>query len=649
MNSEEVKTLVENSTDLKTTYLGTRESQMGTEENVGISDENRLLNVMNIGPIGHGKTQMMVHAALEDIQKDRGLCFVTPKGDAIDQILAKMPEDRLDDVIYLNPNQDPVTKINVLEPHLHGDMTRAQMENQREIIKSDMVDLFRRQSKEWGDRFGRVLETLLRAHIDLNMHRGESNTLLDVYEALVSDDEMQSLIDRTDDQYVRNQLVRIKDLSHRELDPLHRRLDDFVMNDTVQRVIDVDESSVDFHEVVKDGKIVLVDVQKGDIGSDAAQLVGSVVLTQLWAASQARISLPEEERDPFFLFVDEVHNFAGEGSNFAKILAEAREYGLGLWLASQYLNQLEPEMRRSITNNCRTKIFFNPSGSEDISKIAGMLQGVNRKQLTSLGKFRAVMQQPSSEHYNGAVTFSTFPPWEASRGEKELEQIKLDATVADEEESGEHQVDRWIKDKVGKGKNAGDYEHARLLELAKEYLEKRPEVEQVNILHQEPGMERPDGEVIKTSGVANLEAEVSTLSKPAKVLTNLKRAVENDRKCIFIAREETADILENIISDPVNRRGDTYEDDEGGFDYYRADGVEFTDIEKLGDADYRVLSVTDEGGVRDYGTESAPDCPELEDEESDSSREELESFCVHREEDGRCTLLGTECVVTGDD
>jgi hypothetical protein len=640
MNGSDAKTLIENSENLDTTYLGTRESQMGVEENVGVTDDNRLLNVMNIGPIGHGKTQMMVHAALQDIHKGKGICLVTPKGDAIQQLLAKMPEDRLDDVIYVNPNEDPVTKINVLEPHIHDGMTRAQMENQREIIVSDVVDLFQRYSQEWGDRFGRVLKTLLRAHIDQNIHYNDSRTLVDVYDTVVDKEALVDLIDRTDNRFISNQLVRIKErLTDYELDPLQQRLDDFVMNDTVVRVVDTEESSVDFHDVVNNQKILLVDVQKGDIGSDAAQLVGSIVITQLWAASQARISMPEEERDPFLLYVDEVHNFAGEGSNFAKILAEAREYGLGLWLASQYMNQLEAEMRRSILNNCRNKIFFNPSGSEDVPKIVNMLQGVETQDLQGLGKFRAVMQQPSTDEYNGAVTFDTLPPWESDRDPQELEKIKVESTVADEEDEGELKR-QWRQDFDRDGPQ-GKMVHTRLLNDAKSYLEKRPEVEQVNILHQEPGVDRPDGEVIKSNGsVANLEAECQTISKPAKILKNLKKAVENDRKCIFVVSDIDTDLLENVIEDPVNRLGDTHEDEEGTFDYYKVDGEEFTEIDGLADADYRILVATDDGTIRERGMVDDDGCPEL----NDNTEEELASFCLHRE-DGYCTALGKECVI----
>ncbi len=638
MNPDDVQTLVENSENLGTTYLGTRESTMGVEENVGVSSQNRLMHVLTIGPTGAGKTQMMVHAALQDATSGNGMCFLTPKGDAIDQILSKLPEDRMDDVVYINPNEKPVTKINVLEPHIHDDMTEAQLENQKEIIVSDVVEMFRRHSKEWGDRFGRILETLLRAHLDLNIQYGESNTLLDVYNCIIDDDKLQELIDKTDNEYLRNQLVRITQLSDRELDPLHRRLDDYVTNATVQRVIDTDSSAVDFSEVVNDGKILLIEVQKGEVGGTVADMVGSMAITQIWAAAEARISQPEHERDPFYLFVDEVSNFAGEGSNFATILSEAREYKLGCWLASQYLAQIPSEMRKAVINNCRTKIFFDPSASEDLAQIANMMHGVDKGQLKNLRQYQAVMQQPQSD-YSGAVAFYTFPPWTSDRDKEVVEQMKQEGTVVGDQSTAS--VDELLS--LGPAGNAGEQVHTSLLQDAKAYLESRPAVEQVNLLHQNPGDDRPDGHVLKENGdVAHLEAEVSTITKPAKVLKNYWRAAFEDRKCIFVVEESAVDKLLNIVEDPVNRRGDDHEDEQGSFSYYTdEDGEAFTGVEDLDGAEYRVLVRGQSGNVRDYGSETALECPELDE---DTSEADLQSFCLFRD-DGWCEALEAECVL----
>jgi DNA helicase HerA-like ATPase len=635
MNPEETRTLIESTENLTTTYLGYRESQLGVEENVGVDHENRLTHVLNIGPTGFGKSQLLTHVALQDAEKDHGLCIINPKGDLIDEFIAKLPENRLDDIIYINPASEPVTPINVLEPTVTEDMNTAQRENQKEIIVSDLIDLFKRQSENWGDQFGRVLETLLRAHLDLNIKQDMSKTLVDVFRCVIQDQPLTELIDQTQDSVIREQLVRVKeDISSYEMEPLQRRLNDFVMNPTIRRVIGAEESGLDFRKAVNQGKIILVDIQKGEVGGTVSELVGSIVITKIWAAAQSRITQPFEERQPFYLYVDELQNFAGEGSNFTKILSEAREYRLGCWLATQYLQQLASEMRRAVSNNCRTKVVFNPSGSENTSQIAGMLQGIDKTTLTSLGKYRAVVQKPSKRNQRNAVLFNTYPPWEADYSD--IDKIKTEKAAA--RTSNKTQV--ALNQSLGNQANAGGETHQELLAAAKEDLENRGF--HVNLLYQGQEEEKPDGHVhLPDNEVAHLEAEHSTLTKPGKVLKNLRRGVQEDREVFYVVEEGKAAKLENIVSDPVNRRGNEHEDQKGSYSYYtNKDSEPINELDELKQAEYRILELS--GDTLEEHEDIADECPELE----HNDREDLENFCLYRDDQGFCSALETQCVLT---
>ncbi len=635
MNPEETRTLIESTENLSTTYLGYRESQLGVEENVGVKDDYRMTHVLNIGPTGYGKSQLLIHVALQDAEKDHGLCIINPKGDLIDEFIAKLPEDRLEDVVYINPAREPVTPINVLEPQVTEEMNQAQRENQKEIIVSDLIDLFKRQSENWGDQFGRVLETLLRAHLDLNIKQDSSKTLVDVFRCVIQEEPLTELIDQTQDSVIREQLVRVKeDMSSYEMEPLQRRLNDFVMNPTIRRVIGAEESGLDFRNAVNNGKIVLVDIQKGEVGGTVSELVGSIVITKIWAAAQSRITQPQEQRTPFYLYVDELQNFAGEGSNFTKILSEAREYRLGCWLATQYLHQLASEMRRAVSNNCRTKVVFNPSGSENTSQIAGMLQGIDKHTLTSLGKYRAAVQKPSEKNQRNAVLFNTYPPWEADYSD--VDKIKERKAAA--RTSNKTQVQ--LTQSLGNQANAGGETHQELLAAAKQDLENRGF--HVNLLYQGQEEEKPDGHVhLPGNEVAHLEAEHSTLSKPGKVLKNLRRGVQEDREVFFVVEDGKAAKLENIVSDPVNRRGNEHKDDTGSYSYYTdEDGEPITDVEELREAEYRILELS--GDTLEEHEDIEDECPELE----HNDREDLENFCLYRDDQGFCSALETQCVLT---
>lgn len=637
MTPREAQKLIENSDAFTTTFVGTHTSQLGVEENVGIPDTKRNLHVLTTGPTGVGKTQVMIHAALQDAKKGRGICTVVPKGDAIDQILAKLPEDRLDDVLYINPSREEIPAINVLEPYTTPEMTPQQKENQKEIIVSDLIDLFKRQSENWGDQFGRVLETLLRAHIDLNIHQDESNSLLDVFRCIIQTDALTELIDRTEDTVVREQLVRVKeDMSSYQLEPLQRRLNDFVMNTTIREIVASNQSGINFQDAINQEKIILVDVQKGELGETVSQLVGSIIITKIWAAAQSRITQKPGERTPFYLYVDELQNFGSEGSALAKMLSEAREYQLGCWLATQYLSNLDStKMREAVLNNCRSKIVFKPSDSDNENRIVATLNQIEKQELNRLGQFRAVLQTPDDQVQTPAVIFDTYPPWTGPRTPEEISELKDQYAV-----TGHTTPDTRLGQSLGNSNNAGSQSHTDLLVHAKEQLEAR-EGTQVNLLYQAPGDDKPDGKIIlPDNSVAHLEAENTTLSKPVKVLRNYKRGIDENREVIFVVQTGDARKLENILSDPVNRRGNTYTDDQGSYDYYRdEDGQEFTDLETLEQGEYRIIEVS-ETDLTIHNDTIEAECPQLE----DYTRDELASFCLYREEDNYCTALGQTCI-----
>jgi hypothetical protein len=636
MQPDDAKTLIEAAGDLTETYLGYHESTLGVEENVALPDRHRFTHILSLGQTGTGKTQHMVHAALQDAHKDHGFCMIIPKGRTIDEVIEKLPDDRLDDIIYINPNREPVTPINVLEPHTTADMTAAEKNTHKELIVSNVVDLFRRQSINWGDQFGHVFETLLRAHVDLNLYHDEQNTLTDVYQCVVSDDALVDLIDRTQDEIIRNQLVTIKeDMSSYEMKPLQNRINDFVMNDPVRKVIAAEESGINFRTAVNEGKIILVDIRAGQLGNTVTTLIGSIVVTKVWAAAQSRIAMPAEERTPFYLYVDEVHRFGGEGSVFTEILSTAREYKLGCWLVTQYLGQLEPNMREEVASNCRSKVVFDPSGSEDITQLGRLLQGISKSDLTQLVDYKAVVQRRKRQESAVSVIVDTYPPWEVEDG-NDVEMVKQQQTFATNS-----QPTTAVRQSLGQTANAGGERHQELLAAAKEHLEAQ-EGAQVNLLYQDHGDEKPDGQIITDNGVIkHLEAEVSTLSRPVKVLRNVQRAAEQGRDILFVVEQDRAKKLENIVRDPVNRRGSEQEDDDGTYTYYSDEkGDPFTAVNVVDEVDYRILE-TRANTVVPVDEERTAECPELDDNDPDA----LQAFCLHREADGHCSALGQECVL----
>lgn len=619
MNPEQTRKRIQNCNDSRKTYLGSKTSILGVEDHLTVRDKHRVKHVLTTGATGTGKSQELTHVALQDSYKGHGLAILNSKGNLLDEFLAKLPENRYDDLIYVNPVEEPITGLNVLEPSVDSSASIAEKANQVEIIVSNLVQLFKRRSSNWGDRFGRVLTTLLRAGINANIEHQAQYTLLDIKHCVTDTTQLKGLIDHTRDPELRSQLVNIKDrLSDKELEPLVRRLNEFTENPVVRQVIAAETSDIDFQEVLNQQKILALDAREGAVGNIVAELLTSLMVTKIWAAAQTRYN-QNPDCSPFYLFVDEIQTFPSEGPHFAEILSKAREYRLGCWLTTQYLSQLSKPMQAAVKNNCRTKLVFTPSGSEDLSKLARMLHGVDQDQLTRLGDFRAFIQQPKTQRQSTATIVDTYPPWAADYSD--LDQLKEAATIATETSLVQQPV-------LGKGVNAGGEKHSWLLSTASNQLEERDF--RVDLLYQDAGDDKPDGRVhLSNDEVAHLEAEHSTLSKPAKVLKNLQRAQEQGRECIFLVEDGNAERLENIISDPVNRNGNQHSDGNGGFNYYTdSEGQPFTDLDWLENAEYRILEISENGFSQYNNRQERPDSGD-----SKQSEEEGKRFAELREVD----------------
>jgi Type IV secretion-system coupling protein DNA-binding domain len=122
-----------------------------------------------------------------------------------------------------------------------------------------------------------------------------------------------------------------------------------------------------FRHLMDNGKILIVNLAKGRLGDDSANLLGALLVTTLNLAALSRSELPEQERRPFYAYLDEFQNFTT--LSVANTVSELRKFGLGLVLANQHLHQLEPDVMHAVLGNAGTLITFRV-GPEDARKLA---------------------------------------------------------------------------------------------------------------------------------------------------------------------------------------------------------------------------------------------------------------------------------------
>ena len=118
------------------------------------------------------------------------------------------------------------------------------------------------------------------------------------------------------------------------------------------------------------GKVLIVNLSKGNLGTEPAHLLGALLITAMSQAAEARRTIAEDDRRDFTLYVDEFQNFATD--SFASILSEARKWRLSLVAANQHVAQLSDDLRHAVFGNAGTIVAFR-LGAIDAPLVAAEL------------------------------------------------------------------------------------------------------------------------------------------------------------------------------------------------------------------------------------------------------------------------------------
>ena len=138
----------------------------------------------------------------------------------------------------------------------------------------------------------------------------------------------------------------------------------FLTDPLLRAIVGKAPSSFDFRWAMDTRKIILCDLAKGAIGSDNARLLGSLIVMKEKLAAFSRGDIPEAERVPHLLYVEEAHNFIPD---FESILSETRKYALTMAIALQGIEQLTEEARNAVFTNAGSLISFRVSNTRTLS------------------------------------------------------------------------------------------------------------------------------------------------------------------------------------------------------------------------------------------------------------------------------------------
>ena len=360
-----------------------------------------------IGATGAGKSTLLTGQVLADAAAGRGAVLIDPKGNAVADILARLPEDAAGRVVLFDPDDRGAPPcLNVLQ----GDGTGADTD----VIVDNLTGIFRRiYAAFWGPRTDDLFRSICLTLLGSVPPGSGQVTLADI-PALLTDEAMRRRVTAT----IRDPVLRgfwswWEELSPASqaavAGPLMNKLRAFLLRKFARQAIAAGPSTFDMSAVLDNGGLLLARLPKGTLGEETAQLVGSFLVARTWQAAARRARLPQHARPDAALYVDECQNFLNLPYPLQDMLAEARAYRLAVVMAHQDLAQLPADLREGISANARSQVIFSVSPEDARQLERHTLPQLGAHDLSHLGAWQAAARLVSGSAEQAAFTLRTEP------------------------------------------------------------------------------------------------------------------------------------------------------------------------------------------------------------------------------------------------
>ncbi len=329
----------------------------GKKVSFGIKREDRRKHFYVLGKTGVGKSTVFKNMFISDVLAGDGACFIDPHGETVEELLDFIPENRMKDVIYFNPadTHHPIG-FNLLE---------LSDPSQRDLVADGVVEVFKKQFDfSWGPRLQYLLSNTLATCLE-----AQGTTILSVMRMLIDKNYRKFILKQVKDPILLKfweeeytQMASNSRLVTEAVAPIQNKVGRFIASSVIRNIVGQVKSSINLREIMDNKKILLINLAQGKLGEETSALLGGMIITRLQSTAMERVDIPSEQRNDFFLYVDEFQNFATD--SFAKILSEARKFKLNLVMTNQYIDQIPLTVRQAIFGNVGTLGSFVVSQSD---------------------------------------------------------------------------------------------------------------------------------------------------------------------------------------------------------------------------------------------------------------------------------------------
>ncbi|PSR58689.1 MULTISPECIES: type IV secretory system conjugative DNA transfer family protein [Nocardia] len=326
----------------------------GVTATIGYNVIDSMRHTWVIGPNGTGKSTLLLNLIVQDLEAGRPIVVIEPK-DLVADVLSRIPEERKNDIVLLDPLDRAPVGINPLSRSFGGRSDGRTPE----VVADSLVGTFQ---SLYGDVGPRSLD-ILRNSLEVLAKRDDASLAM-LPLLLTNPGFRRSLTQRVikEDPFAAGPFWQWFDsLSPEGVDnkiaPLSNKLRP-LLTKQLRAVLAQRNPKFNIRQVLTERKVLLVPLQKGVIGPESAQLLGAIVLAELWQAIRERAGTPEESRIPVLVYIDEVQDYLKLPTDLGDALATARSLKAGFHMAHQYEKQMPPAMLDAFRNNARSRITF---------------------------------------------------------------------------------------------------------------------------------------------------------------------------------------------------------------------------------------------------------------------------------------------------
>ena len=333
-------------------FLGTNQFR-GTDKAIYLQEKDRRRHMYVIGQTGMGKSVFLENLAFQDMCDGHGFAFIDPHGDAVEALLQRVPEERIDDVIYFDPAD--------IEHPVGMNMFEYTTQDQKDFIVQEGISMLQSLFDPNNQGFfGPRGQHMFRNAALLLMSDPAGATFIDIPQCFTDPEFVKSKLKYVTDKAVYDYWTKEFPASQKSNDAgevitwFSSKWGPFISNTIMRNTLGQVKSGFNIREIMDNKKIFLVNLSKGRLGDINANLLGMIFVMKFQQAAMSRQDIPEDQRQDFCLYVDEFQNFATD--SFESILSEARKYRLNLIVANQFMTQLTEKIREALLGNVGTII-----------------------------------------------------------------------------------------------------------------------------------------------------------------------------------------------------------------------------------------------------------------------------------------------------